>query len=734
MKRCTFLFLAAVILSCDTDPAFDPVAYVDPIIGTAGGGNTYPGAVVPWGMVSVSPHTNPDSKSGYFYGDSTIYGFGHTHLSGTGCQDLGNVTVLPAPQQVDVKTSASTYREEVAEAGFYKVILDGWDIQAEMTATERTGISRYRFSDSGQNTVILKAYSNLSPSTSESFVEITDNLIRGWSDSGSFCGRFNEQRVYFAMEFSNRADSIDLYSGNELVNENSAGGPDVYAVIHFGDEQEVLMRVGISYTGMEKALLNLRTETAGLEWDFDGYRAQARDKWNKELGKVTVSGGSSDDLTVFYTALYHQLLQPGIFSDVDGTYLKMGSDKTSSSDFTRYHVYSLWDTYRTVHPFLTLMYPEKQRDMVQTMVGMYSESGWLPKWELAGNETLVMVGDPAAIVISDTYMKGVRDFDHQKAAEAIWMQANFTDDLNPVRPGLDSYLTYGYIPMDYEQITNDRKKPGFVWGPLSTSLEYHFADWSASRFLMEIGMKEEAAILEDRSLGYKNFYDPETMFLRPRYSDGRFLDPFDPLDESSSMGWLGSGGLGYVEGTAWQYNFFVPHDVRGLMELMGGEKPFIERLQKTFDDDHFTIHNEPDMSYPYLFNYTKEDFWRTQKLVHDILKEEYTTRPDGIPGNDDTGTLSGWFAWSAIGLFPDKPGDFHYQITSPMFDEITLQLDPKYHTGKTFRILTEKESENSIYIRELYLNGERYSKIYLSHFDVIKGGELKMVLTDEPAE
>ncbi|MEO1021796.1 MAG: GH92 family glycosyl hydrolase [Bacteroidota bacterium] len=739
MPAKALLFIVGVcICSCaveqETQP-YDPVSYVDPFIGTAGGGNTYPGAVRPWGMVSVSPHNNLDSKSGYFYDEPHIYGFGHTHLSGTGCQDFGNVVLMPTSQNASLDREAfkSEYGDEVATAGYYSVNLTGPLVGVEMTATTRVGISRYAFNQ-GKGRIILDGGSNLSSVAKFALIKKVSNTeLEGWSDSGAFCGRFNEQRVYFVLRVSTSPVNTHLWENLETTSAVEVQGDGVGAVMDFDTSvEEVIVKVGISYVSIENARLNLEAEAS--HWDFDAYWDDAATAWNQELSRIQVSGSSEQDKTKFYTALYHMLLQPGVFSDVNGQYKTMENQQggIGTSDFTRYHVFSLWDTYRTVHPLLALVYPGKQRDMVQSMIGMYEENGWLPKWELAGEETLVMVGDPASIVISDTYMKGIQDFDVTTAWEVVWKQAFFQPPLNPIRPGIEVYDSMGYIPYDYKAITTDRKEEGFVWGTVSTSLEYNHADWSIAQFADSIGKDEEADYLKQRSRGYTLLYDEESMFLRPRNRDGSWMAPFDPIDRSSELGWQGSGGKGYVEGSAWQYNFFVPHDPFGLMDLMGGETAFLDRLQTVFDDGHFSLHNEPDMGFPYLFNYVRGEEWRTQELTTHFVNDEYGTGPDGIPGNDDTGTMSGWLVWSAMGLYHDKPGGYHYQLSSPIFDEVRIQLDPTYHSGKEFVINVERESASSVYIHDISWNGNPFKQYYFDHNELVKGGTLRLSLKDQP--
>ena len=407
--------------------------------------------------------------------------------------------------------------------------------------------------------------------------------------------------------------------------------------------------------------------------------------------------------------------------------MELSGAGVGKSNQNRYHVFSLWDTYRTLHPLLTLVYPKQQNDMVQSMVGMYQENGWLPKWELAGEETLVMVGDPASIVISDTYIKGLNNFNVEKAWEATWKQAFGNSRYNPVRPGIEVYNALGYIPYDYNAITNNRKLPGFVWGAVSTSLEYYIADFAMSKFASSLGKTKEAKILEKRSSRFSEFYDNNTKFLRPKNFDGSWLEPFDPLDYQSELGWMGSGGKGYAEGTAWQYNFYVPHAQKELMSLMGGEVAYFNRLKTIFDNDYFDLSNEPNMSYPYLFNNISEKEWYGQLLV-EKYRNVFKVTPDGIPGNDDTGTISGWYVWSSMGLYPDIPGEPNYQITKPLFDEVIIKLDTDYYMAENFIIKTSGDKSKGSIIKDMMLNNKGHDKYLINHEKITNGGQLLIKL------
>jgi predicted alpha-1,2-mannosidase len=387
----------------------------------------------------------------------------------------------------------------------------------------------------------------------------------------------------------------------------------------------------------------------------------------------------------------------------------------------RYSIFSLWDTYRTLHPFLSLVYPEKQSDMLQTMVDMYKESGWFPKWELAGNETYMMVGDPATIVISDSYLKGIQDFDIETAFEGILKPADVKADEKaaPIRAGYHEQLDYGYISFD-----QDTTQEWWVWGPVSTSLEYCLSDWAIGRLAENLGKEKVAQNFYNRSLYYKNIFDDQTQFLRPRLKDGSWLTPFDPLVTEGSGSWAGSGGPGYVEGNAWNYTWFVPHDIPGLIDLFGSEEIFLQKLEECFQNGQFTINNEPDIAYPYLFTYIKGRESLTSQLVRKIINEDFGTDAKGLPGNDDCGTISGWLAFSMLGFYPTCPGSDTYQIGIPVFDKAVIHLNNKYYPTEKFVIQRTADRERSTKIRKILLNDVIVKDYQIRHEDIINGGVL----------
>ncbi len=702
--------------------------YVDPFIGTSNKANTFPGAVAPWGMASVSPHNKPHSPSGYVDGNDSIFGFGHVHLSGTGCPGLGNIVAMPTSGGLNfnIHESKSTYSNQQARPGYYEVHLSRYDITCQMSATARSGISRFTFGNSEESANIIIDVSDGLSRNKGGFVNvISDTEIEGYANSGGFCWTDTDSKVYFYAIFSQPADSIVLFKDYSSIQSGNASsdfvGLGAAAIFSEPDNQSILLRVGISYVSSENARLNLKAEQQEQQQyqSFEQIKDSADSLWETALSKIRIRGGSPDRRAIFYTALYHSLIHPNIVSDVNGQYPLMDSDETGIADgYMRYTVFSLWDTYRTLHPLLCLVYPQQQLDMVKSMVGMYEENGWLPKWEIAGNETFIMDGDPALPVITDTYLKGIRNFDIDAAYRAMLKHATFLDSAgqNPIRNGMYPYLEYGYIPEDFE----DEK----ILGTVSTSLEYYFSDWALARLAEELGKTEDHDKFLARSHNYRHLFNSETGFLRARYMDGSWLSPFDPYEVTWTSG-------GYREGNAFNYQFFVPHDIAGVIDLFGGSEAFYEALSFLFDADQFVMWNEPDMAFPYLFNYLPGKSHQTQKYARLSLNKFFKTGPAGLPGNDDAGTLSAWYVFSAMGIYPDCPGSNFYQIGSPVFDEVSIELDTNFYPGKEFIIRTENNSEQNMYISDATLNGYEYYERFISHTDIVNGGILAFRMTNE---
>lgn len=742
MKTGKNILMGIALTSALFVSAQEPVDYVNPFVGTTNYGTTNPGAVVPQGMMSATPFNVMGSEDNKYDKDkqwwSTPYevnnkyltGFSHVNLSGVGCPDLGSLLLMPTSGELNVKYTqyGSEYTDEVAVPGYYSNMLTKYGIKCEMTATPRTSRARFTF-HRGQGNLLMNLGEGLTNETGATVRFVNDREIEGSKLLGTFC--YNPQAV-FPIYFVMRIDKApatrgywklqrpmqgveaewDGYSGKyKLYTSYSKemSGDDVGAWFTFDttEGEAIEVSIGVSFVSIENARLNLETEQpAGTT--FDQIRAQARKKWNEDLSRILVEGGTEEQKGVFYTALYHTMIHPNILQDVNGQYPQMEGDKILTTDRNRYTVYSLWDTYRNFHQLMILVYPERQMDMVRTMLDMYREHGWFPKWELYGRETLTMEGDPSIPVIVDTWMKGLRDFDINLAYEGMYKSATTPGKDNLMRPDIDDYIAKGYCPL-MEQYDNS----------VSHALEYYIADYSLYTLAKALGKTEDAKLFYDRSMGYKHYYCKEFGTLRPILPDGTFYGPFDPLQGANF-----EPSPGFHEGNSWNYTFYVPHDVKGLAKLMGGQKRFVNKLQMVFDKGYYDPANEPDIAYPYLFSYFKGEEWRTQKLVKELLAKHYTTKPNGLPGNEDTGTMSSWAIFSMMGFYPDCPGVPEYTLTTPTFDKITIKLDPAY--WGTDKLVIRKEGGDG-YIDQIRLGGKKYSKYRLTHEDLIHAGEITLV-------
>lgn len=720
-----------IVLICSILPlslfAFEPTSYVNPFIGTSNAGNTHPGAMVPWGMVSMSPQ-NVDYyapgyySAGYINGGAKFYGFSHTNLSGVGCLDMCSILLMPfvGEPNFSILNKGVCYKDETAYPGYYSTKVGEHEILSETTATTRTGMARFSYQDEKGKRLFLNLGRSLSKNKGAVVRIINDTIIEGYKIDGSFGNRAAEHRTYFSMRLNQKPKSVRLFGKNGFrsMQDRRAAADDLGVYFEFEDNSTpVIVKTGISYVSADNARMNLDKEIN--HWNFDQVRKDANERWNKELSRIIVSDENKDNLTKFYTGIYHILIHPNIISDVNGEYPLMGERQGigKNTERERFSVFSLWDTYRNVHPFLTLVYPEVQSRMVSSMIDMYKENGWLPKWEIISNESFTMVGDPSLPVIADSYIKGIRDFDVATAYQAMLKNSGYMVVPNIMRPGIIPYIKYGYIP-------EDDKGEESVWGSLSTSLEYNYADWTLAQMAKEMGDEKSYQTYYNRSMGYKCFFDKETSLLCPKMKDGKFITPFDPLDITSELGWRSSGGKGYVEGTAWQYTWFVPHDILGLIELFGGEKLFTQKLQDCFDKDYFVLSNEPDMAYPYLFNYIKGEEWRTQIQTNKCLDRYFNTSTGGLPGNDDTGTVSAWLVMTMLGLYPDCPASLNYAVTTPTFDKVLIKTNPQYYSGKDIVIECGNKNKSAFMINDYSLNGKKQKSYFVNHNDLVNGCHL----------
>jgi predicted alpha-1,2-mannosidase len=728
--------------------AQEPASLVNPFIGTSNYGAAFPGAVAPSGMASVVPYNvsasegnelNTDTNwlsNPYVFQNKILTGFSHVNLHGVGCPDLGSILLMPitGELQVDYREYGTSFSREEAHPGYYRNVLDRYDILAEVTATTRTGMSRFTFPE-GASHILIHLGHGLTNESGAMIRQVSDTRFEGMKLLGTLC--YNPQAVfpvYFAVEFS-KAPSASGYwkKMKELPGvrhqwsptsgkykfythyQKELAGEDIGAYLSWETEQDeqIEVKIGISYVGIENAWKNLETENPG--WNFEQVREETYRSWNRALSRIEVDGGSLDDKIIFYTGLYHILFHPNILQDVNGDYPGMESAEIHNQPHgNRYTVFSLWDTYRNVHPFLTLVYPERQLELVRSMIDMYRESGWLPKWELYGRETLIMEGDPAIPTIADTWLRGLRDFDIHLAYEGMIKSATTPGKNNKLRPDIDFYIENGYVPLT-QPFDNS----------VSHALEYYVADWNLAQLAKTLGKTDDYQRFLDQSMGYKNYFDPETGLIRPKLQNGSFLTPFDPRQGENF-----EPSPGFHEGNAYQYTFYVPHDIPGLMKLMGGPSAFTKKLQAVFDDGHFDMANEPDINYPYLFNFVQGEEWRTQKEVTRLIKTYFRNAPDGLPGNDDSGTMSAWLVYGMMGLYPVCPGNMHYALTKPVFDRITIHLNPEFYQNPTLTITKKAGANPDLFIKSIELDGKKVKGYFINHAELVTANKLEFYLSE----
>lgn len=750
MRRTLLLAALAAAVFCAPVSAQEPVDRVDPFIGTTNFGTCNPGAVCPNGMMSVVPFNvmgsddnvyDKDSRwwsTPYEYHNKFFTGFAHVSLSGVGCPDLGSLLTMPVTGElnVDYREYGSAYADETASPGYYANFLTKYGIRTEATATPRSSVERYTF-PAGQGHVLLNLGEGLTNESGATVRRVSDTEIEGTKLLGTFC--YNPQAV-FPIYFVLRVDKRPTASGywkkqREMKGVEAEWTPDNgqyklytrYGRELSGDDigywfsyddlaegEQIVVRMGVSFVSTKNARANLDAEQQ--DRSFDELHAAARKRWNDDLSRIRVEGGTEAQQKVFYTGLYHTLIHPNLLSDVNGEYPLMENYGVGHADGDRYTVFSLWDTYRNLHQLMTLVYPERQIDMVRSMIGMYEEWGWLPKWELFGRETFTMEGDPSIPVIVDTWQKGLRDFDLKKAYEAMRKSATTPGARNRMRPDIDPYIEKGYVPLGWfaADLSGDNS--------VSHALEYYIADHALSILADSLGKSDDAALFRNRSLGYKHYYDKEFGSFRPITKEGVFLTPFDP-----KAGENFTAAPGFHEGSAWNYTFYVPHDVDGLAKLMGGRRKFIGKLQMVFDEGLYDPANEPDIAYPYLFSRFRGEEWRTQREVARLLDKHFTTAPDGIPGNDDTGTMSAWAVFSMMGFYPDCPGEPYYTLTAPVFDRVEIATSEGPLT-----IEAQRDASGDRYIRRMTLGGKPLKNYRVSHDELLRGGRLVFELQNKP--
>ena len=712
----------AVLLAACTSQKENPVDFIDPFIGTGFHGHTYPGATVPFGAVQLSPDTragNWDACAGYHYDDSTLTGFSHTHLSGTGCIDLGDLLIRPTTQTVDPSRqpmyapAAFRHEDEKAEAGYYAVLLHEEGIRAELTATAHTGVHRYTFPKESTPTIIVDLKHSLdNEHIYESSLQVVNphemtgmRNTRGWSDN---------QRIYFVIQCSQPFEKATLVSNQKALEGKEAEGTDLQALLKFKDHtsEPIVMKVGLSIVSVENARENLQAEVEGF--DFDAVKQAAYHTWNDAVSAIKVEGGTEEQKTNFYTALYHSMVVPNVVSDVNGQYRR--HDQTIGQlpqGAVQYSTFSLWDTFRAWNPMMTLIDTTLVTNMIHSFLHIYDASGELPLWPLSAGETGTMIGYHSASVIADAYMKGIRGFDAEKALEALVVSSEKN------QKGADYYISKGFIP------SNIKKES------ISCLLEFAYDDWCIAQLAQALGKQEIYDTYIRRSQQYLNVFDGATRFFRPKRMDGNWETPFNPNEV----------GRAYTEATAWQYRFFVPHDVNGMVQLFGGKEAFTSALDDIFHTDaqvdgdlvditgligQYAHGNEPSHHIAYLYNYIGQP-WKTQAMTRRLLDEMYAPTPEGIVGNEDCGQMSAWYILSSLGLYAVCPGSNEFTFTTPLFEKATLQLA----NGKTLTI-TANHPEKNLYIDKVELNGKEIETNFVTYEQLMGGGELHFSLTDQP--
>lgn len=738
----------------------DFAKYVDPMIGTAKMGHTYPGATVPFGSIQLSPDTdtipyavngkyNPDVYkycAGYQYDDKTIVGFSHTHFSGTGHSDLGDFLVMPTTGELKLNPGTASnpdsgyrsrfsHQKETAEAGYYNVLLDDYNIKAELTATTRVGMHQYTFPKNNETHIILDLMSgiyNYEDKNVWTFVRLeNDTMITGYRQTNGWA---RTRKVYFAMKFSKPIQNYGRarydnppYKGfwkkfNEAENFPEIAGERIRMYFDFNmeEDEKLKIKLAISPVSTEGALANMEKEVP--HWDFDKVKEDARNLWNKELNKIELSSESAEQKTNFYTAMYHAFLGPTEYMDVDGSYMGIDRNVHQAADFTNYTSFSLWDTYRALHPLFNILQPKRNQDMSQSMMAHYDQSvhSMLPVWSHYGNENWCMIGYHSASVISDAIVKGNADFDTDKALEAMVKTAK-----TGYYDGLQYYIDKGYVPED---------KNG---ASVSKTLEYAYDDWAIAQAAKKLGNNDIYKEFMQRAANYKNVFDAQSGFMRPRLNDGSFKKDFDELD---------THGQGFIEGNAWNYSLYVPHEPEKLIELMGGKDEFSQRLDSLFTmelpDKYFEntedisregiignyVHgNEPSHHVAYLYNWTNTPY-KSQDKIRMILKEKYKTGADGLSGNDDFGQMSAWYIFSALGFYPVAPGSVDYALGSPSIKRAVLHLD----NGRIFEVIAENQSDSNVYVERVELNGKTLSTPFITHDAIMNGGKLHFYMSNEP--
>ncbi|HEC44912.1 MAG TPA: glycoside hydrolase family 92 protein [Bacteroides sp.] len=747
----TIIFASLIFTSCDTDTDHKtPLEYVDMLIGTARKGHTIISTARPFAMVKPGPDT--DVRRNYLHA-KYITGFSQLHISGTGGNaQSGVLGVMPTTGKLNVNPgqyrSGFDATQGVAEPGYYNIMLEDYNIRSEITSTDRVVLYRFTFPKSDESHILLDVSHAFNKYRGGEIRIVNNTTLEGTGKYNGYHG--SDFDVAFVIEFSRPFKSsgvwkgIDIMQGEDYATVDGADALGAYLDFQTGADDTIYVKIGMSYVDIAGAKSNIEAEMP--DWDFEKVFAESREGWNALLGNVKISGGTEDQKTTFYTALYHTMISTCMLSDADGRYEGFDGKIHQADGFTYYGEFSLWDTYRTAHPLYSLLQPQRQSDMVKSLLAIAEQGGWLPKWAWSEGYTGGMLGDHAVSVILDSYVKGIRDFDALTAYDA--MRKNAMEKLEGVpwgRRGLRHYKALGFAPEDAGYMkslvaaTNAYGPGGSkdtdyypeISGSASATLEFAYNDWCVAEMARLLNKTEDADYFGSRAYNYKNVYDPEVGFMRPRNSDGSWA--MNPFVSTIS----GQHSQFYCEGNAWTYSWTVQHDVQGLINLMGGNEAFISLLDSAFSgletgQSYFDPTNEPDIHYPYLYNYAGAP-WKTQETVRYITDNLFTAdHEQGLPGDEDAGTMSAWYIFSAMGFYPVAPGSEVYVIGSPVFDKIEISLDEKYYGGKTFIMESHNNSSDNKYIQEVSLNGEPLNRTRLTHEELIGNGYLVFTMGNTP--
>lgn len=728
LTSCFLLATGSGVAQRDYSKSEGLLQYVDPYIGSGYHGHVFVGTSVPYGMVQLGPsniHKGWDWCSGYHYSDSILIGFSHTHLSGTGCTDLGDILIMPLNEirtprgnQDDIRdgyASRYSHDNEIARPEYYSLLLDRYNIRAELAATDRVGFHRYTYPEGKPASILIDLREGNGSNAYDSYIRKIDDYtvegyryVRGWSPS---------RKVYFVLKSDKKIEQFTAYDDNTPKPWDQLKVASVKSVLTFGNVKQVKIKVAISSVSCANAAMNLQEELS--HWDFDKTVKMSAGRWNKELARMTVETDDEASKRTFYTAHYHTMIAPTLYCDVNGEYRGMNDMIYTDPKKVNYTTLSLWDTYRALHPLMTIIQPEMVDNVVNSMLSIYRQQDKLPIWPLMSGETNQMPGYSSVPVIADAYLKGFTGFDAEEALQAMKATATYEK-----QKGVPYVIEKGYIPADK------------IHEATSIAMEYAVDDWGIAAMARKMGKTGDAATYAKRAHYYKNYFDSSIHFIRPKLEDGSWRTPYDPARSIHTVG-------DFCEGNGWQYTFFAPQDPYGLIELFGGDKPFVAKLDDFFTNNdsmgegassditgligQYAHGNEPSHHVAYLYAYAGEQ-WKTAEKVRFIMDEFYTDRPDGIIGNEDCGQMSAWYLLSSMGLYQVNPSDSVFVFGSPCFKKVEM----KVRGGKTFTVEAPNNNKENIYIQKVYLNGKPYNKSYIIYDDIINGSTLKFVMGKKP--